>query len=98
MLRTLLARGGQAHFVVAHPRTRFGVDALVPLLENCSEFDFTCEEVSDPDLVSGLEEAAYLAWLHVHVWWRNGETETELVSDGDGGFETESKAALLVVG
>ncbi|CAM9145845.1 unnamed protein product, partial [Ectocarpus sp. 8 AP-2014] len=60
--------GGQAHFVVAHPRTRWGVDALVPLLREAPGLDFTCEEVTDPDLVGGLEEAAYLAWLHVHVW------------------------------
>ncbi|CAN0394286.1 unnamed protein product, partial [Ectocarpus sp. 12 AP-2014] len=60
--------GGRAHFVVAHPRTRWGVDALVPLLREAPGLDFTCEEVTDPDLVGGLEEAAYLAWLHVHVW------------------------------
>ncbi|CAM9875264.1 unnamed protein product, partial [Ectocarpus sp. 6 AP-2014] len=62
------ATGGQAHFVVAHPRTRWGVDAFVPLLREAPGLDFTCEEVTDPNLVGGLEEAAYLAWLHVHVW------------------------------
>lgn len=70
MLRALLAKGGEAHFVVAHPRTRFGVDALPPLLEKCHEFEFTCEEVKDPAFISGLEEAEFLAWLHVHVWYR----------------------------
>lgn len=73
MLQTLLAKGGHAYFVVAHPRTRWGVDSLVPLLEKSPGLEFTCEEVSDADLVTGLEEAAYLAWLHVHVWWSVGE-------------------------
>lgn len=62
------AGGGHAHFVVGHPRTRWGVDALVPLLRESPGLAFTCEEVSDPNLVAGLEEASYLAWLHVHVW------------------------------
>lgn len=97
MLQTLLAPGGHAHFVVAHPRTRFGVDALVPLLESYPELEFTCEEVSDPDLVEGLEEAAYLAWLHVHVWWagQEGGLQGEGVAEDFGDFGEEG---LLVVG
>lgn len=74
MLQTLLARRGHAYFVVAHPRTRWGVDALVPLLEKSPGLEFTCEEVSDPDLVAGLEEADFLAWLYVHVWWSGEES------------------------
>ncbi|CAN0306076.1 unnamed protein product [Ectocarpus sp. 13 AM-2016] len=66
------ATGGRAHFVVAHPRTLWGVDVLVPLLREAPGLDFTCEEVTDPDLVGRLEEAAYLAWLHVHVWTVSG--------------------------
>lgn len=27
-------------------------------------------QVRDPDLVESLEEAEYLAWLRVHVWWK----------------------------
>lgn len=85
MLQTLMADGGQAHFVVAHPRTRYGVDALVPLLKNSPNLEFTCEEVSDPGLVEGLEEAAYLAWLHVHVWWAGGrEGFQEPATEGEG--------------
>ncbi|CAN0026227.1 unnamed protein product, partial [Pylaiella littoralis] len=76
--------GGHAHFVVAHPRTRWGVDALVPLLEQCPELSFTCEEVTDPDLVAGLEEASYLAWLHVHVW-RRSPAAAAVAAGGVGG-------------
>lgn len=80
-----MAKGGEAHFVVAHPRTRYGVDALVPLLKNSPGLEFTCEEVSDPELVEGLEEAAYLAWLHVHVWWAGGrEGLQEAAAEGEG--------------
>lgn len=75
-----LAGGGHAHFVVAHPRTRWGVDALVPLLRESPGLSFICEEVSDPELVAGLEEASYLAWLHVHVW-----RDATPAAGGDGG-------------
>lgn len=69
VIRKHLAADGHAFFVIAHPRTRFGVDALAPLLERSLDLEFTCEEISEPQLVAGLEEAEYLAWLHVHVWW-----------------------------
>lgn len=84
------ATGGQAHFVVAHPRTRWGVDALVPLLREAPGLDFTCEEVTDPDLVGGLEEAAYLAWLHVHVWTVSDRAVEHAAAAGAG--------ALLITG
>lgn len=100
--------GGHAHFVVAHPRTRWGVDALVPLLLESPGLSFTCEEVSDPDLVAGLEEASYLAWLHVHVWRREAAPvpATAAATAGDsfdrgGGREVAAGATdevLLVVG
>lgn len=92
VLQTLMAEGGQAHFVVAHPRTRYGVDALVPLLKQTPDLEFTCEEVKDPELVVGLEEAAYLAWLHVHVWWAGGRKGLQ-----EGGVDGEG-AGLLVTG
>lgn len=95
VLQTLLAKGGQAHFVVAHPRTRFGVDALVPLLEKSPGLEFTCEEVEDPELVEGIEEAAYLAWLHVHVWWGDGEDTPLLGVEKAGARDMEG---LLVAG
>ncbi|CAM9218120.1 unnamed protein product [Ectocarpus fasciculatus] len=84
------ATGGQAHFVVAHPRTRWGVDALVPLLRDAPGLDFTCEEVTDPDLVGGLEEAAYLAWLYVHVWTVSERAVEDAAAAGAG--------ALLITG
>lgn len=65
---------------MAHPRTRWGVDALVPLLQKCPELSFTCEEICDPELVVGLEEAAYLAWLYVRVW-RRPEPEATAADD-----------------
>lgn len=95
VLRALLAPGGQAHFVVAHPRTRFGVDMLVPLLEDCPEFEFTCEDVTDPRLLSGLEEAGFLAWLHVHVRWANECTEPQVVAPV---IEEVSEAAVFLLG
>lgn len=90
-----MAEGGQAHFVVAHPRTRYGVDALVPLLKTTPGLAFTCEEVSDPGLVEGLEEAAYLAWLHVHVWWAGSREGLQEAAAEGGGVGC---AELLVVG
>ncbi|CAM9863545.1 unnamed protein product [Ectocarpus fasciculatus] len=83
------ATGGQAHFVVAHPRTRWGVDALVPLLRDAPGLDFTCEEVTDLD-VDGLEEAAYLAWLYVHVWTVSERAVEHAAAAGAG--------ALLIAG
>lgn len=95
--------GGHAHFVVAHPRTRWGVDALVPLLEQCAELSFTCEEVTDPNLVVGLEEASYLAWLHVHVWRTSPTAASDgmgvgLGEDRDGEVVEPAAEALLVAG
>ncbi|CAM9725150.1 unnamed protein product [Scytosiphon promiscuus] len=78
-MRTTTTKGGEAHFVVAHPRTRWGVDALVPLLQKCPELSFTCEEICDPQLVAGLEEAAYLAWLYVRVWRRPQPAAADVV-------------------
>lgn len=89
VIRTLLAADGHAFFVIAHPRTRFGVDALAPLLERSPDLDFTCEEISEPQLVAGLEEAEYLAWMYVHVWWASSTgpgrefLENELDLEGD---------------
>lgn len=95
MLQTLLAEGGHAHFVVAHPRTRYGVDALVPLLEQARGLEFTCEEVLDRDLIAGLEEADYLAWLKIHVWWSSTEVTCLM---GDAYEEAMENAGLLVLG
>ena len=94
VLRALLAPDGHAYFVVAHPRTRFGVDALAPLLEQSPDLDFTCEEVSDPRLLAGLEEAEYLAWLQVHVWWAERAANVGGVTCSGGGFNP----GLLVCG
>lgn len=90
---------------MAHPRTRWGVDALVPLLREAPGLSFTCEEVSDPGLVAGLEEASYLAWLHVHVWREAAPAGLaagdDFDEDGVGEVAAEAAAAdeaLLVVG
>lgn len=93
------ARGGHAHFVVAHPRTRWGVDSLMPLLRESPGLSFTCEEVSDPDLVAGLEEASYLAWLHVHVWREAAPAPAPAADDSfDEAAAEATDGALLVVG
>lgn len=69
VLRALLSRkGGQAYFVVAHPRTRYGVDALVPLLEKCPEFCFTCEEVMFNSRVICVVGKACCEELHLRRW------------------------------
>lgn len=85
VVRTLLARDGVAHFVVAHPRTRFGVDAFIPLLEECLDLEYVCHDVTDKHLVNGLDEADYLAWLHISVWWSKQSAEecTSLLVEDD---------------
>lgn len=36
--------------------------------------------------MEGLEEAAYLAWLHVHIWWKvesGGVIETASIGEDE---------------
>lgn len=57
---------------------RCATDRISLLLSN--------DQVCSKDLVEGLEEAAYLAWLHVHVWWENnsgGVIETASIAEDD---------------
>lgn len=74
------------------------MDALAPLLERSLDLDFTCEEISEPQLVAGLEEAEYLAWLHVHVWWASSTGPGAEIFEDELDLEGDFNRGLLVSG